>query len=248
MIEDLVELREKFEKIKKMGWVLSQRKGTTGIGYTFEKLLGKEEEQFAIPDYKSIEIKTRFRNSKENINLFTAAPDGDYLFATKRIYDLYGYPDKEFPQYKVFFAKIGNTPRYAGKNFRFRLFVDYKNEIIKVIAIDKGGNIIDTHTSWTFKLLKEKLENKLKYLAFIKADTKFNIDLQFFKYYQLTFFMLRGFDVFLDLIEKDIIFVTFMISVYKSGEKKGLMNNHGVRFDISEDNLEKLFINVCQYL
>lgn len=245
MIEDLVELREKFEEIKKMGWVLSQRKGTTGIGYTFEKLLGKEEEQFAIPDFKTIEIKTRFRNSKENINLFTAAPDGDFLFATKRIYDLYGYPDKQLPQYNVFYAKIGSVPRYAGRKYRFRLFIDKKDKKIKILAIDKGGNIIDTYTSWSFNLIKEKLETKLKYLAFIKADTKFDIDLQFFKYYQLTFYMLRSFDVFLNLIDQDIICVTFMISVYKSGEKKGLMNNHGVRFDISEKDLEKLFIKVC---
>lgn len=245
MIDDLIELREKFNNIKEMGWVESQRKGTTGIGYTFEKLLGKEEEQFAIPDYNTIEIKTRFRNSKENINLFTAAPDGDFLFATKRIYNLYGYPDKQNPEYRVFFAKIGNTPRYAGKKNQFKLTIDRKKELIRIIAIDRDKKNIDTCTSWSFKLLKEKLENKLKYLAFIKADTKFNNNLQFFKYYQLTFYMLRSFDTFLNLLENDVIFITFMIGVYKSGEKKGLMNNHGVRFDISENNLEKLFIKVC---
>ena len=245
MIEDLIELREKFEKIKNMGWVLSKRKGTTGIGYTFEKLLGKEEEQFAIPDYKSIEIKTRFKNSTENINLFTAAPDGDYLFATKRMYDLYGYSNNQVPEFKVFFAKIGNTPRYAGRNYRFRLIVDRNKRIVKIIAIDKIGNMIDTHTSWTFEYLKNKLEHKLKYLALVKADTQFNIDLQYFKYYQITFYMLKSFNIFLDLLENDIVFITFMIGVYKSGLKKGTMNNHGVRFDISENDLEKLFIKVC---
>ncbi len=59
-----------------MGWIESKRKGTTGIGYTFETLLGKEEESFPIPDYGSIEIKTRYRNAKFPITLFNATPDG----------------------------------------------------------------------------------------------------------------------------------------------------------------------------
>ena len=42
MIDDLISLREKFYTIKAKGWIPSMRKGTTGIGYTFESLLGKE--------------------------------------------------------------------------------------------------------------------------------------------------------------------------------------------------------------
>ena len=124
MIDDLVSLKSKFENIKKMGWIESQRAGTTGIGYTFEKLLGKEEEQFPIPDYGTIEIKTRYRNSKENIGLFTAAPDGDYLFSTKRMYDEYGFPESKDPELKVFYARIGNKFRHAGKDYQFKLYVD----------------------------------------------------------------------------------------------------------------------------
>ena len=64
MIDDLVSLRSKFEMIKNAGWIMSMRDGTTGIGYTFECLLGKEEESFPIPDYGTIEIKP----SRSNIN------------------------------------------------------------------------------------------------------------------------------------------------------------------------------------
>ena len=69
-----------------MGWIESMRRGTTGIGYTFESLLGKPEESFPIPDYGTIEIKTRYRNGKRDITLFNATPDGDFLFATKMMY------------------------------------------------------------------------------------------------------------------------------------------------------------------
>ena len=245
MIEDLVSLKLKFEKIKKMGWIESMRKGTTGIGYTFECLIGKPEESFPIPDYESIEIKTRYRNAKEDITLFNATPDGDFLFPMKRIYENFGIEDIEYKGCKKFYASISTTARFAGKKFRFKLNIDRENEIIKIIAIDKAGNFIDTNVSWSFNFLKEKIERKIKHLALIKADCICNIEKQLFHYYEITFYMSKGFNKFIDLIEEGIIKTTFMIGFYKSGPKFGKMNNHGVSFDISENNLERLFIKVC---
>ena len=245
MIDDLVSLRTKFEEIKKLNWVETKRDGTSGIGYTFEQLLGKEEEQFPIPDYGTIEIKTRYRNSIENIGLFTAAPDGDYLFSTKKMYDEYGFPDSKNHDWKVFYARIGSKFRYAGRNNQFKLYVDKEHKQIRIITVNRIGEILDTEVSWTFDILKRKIENKLKYLAVIKADSKFINGKQYFKYYSITFFMIKSFDTFVNLIEKDIINVTFMVGVYRTGPKKGSMYNHGVRVDISENDLDKLFIKVC---
>ena len=245
MIDDLISLKQKFENIKKKGWVESLRNGTTGIGYTFETLIGKEEESFPIPDYRTIEIKTRYKNSKENIGLLNVTPDGDYLYPLKRLYDAYGFPSKSDPNYKVFYAAMGVIPKYAGKQYRFKLFVDRKNNLIRVIAIDKIGNMINTDVSWSFKLLEEKLKLKLKYLAFIKAECHYEFGKQYFYYYDIKFYMLKSFKVFLELIEKNIIKTTFMIGSYKTGPKKGEMNSHGVRFDIAEEDLDKLFIFVC---
>lgn len=245
MIDDLVSLRFKFEKIKKLGWVESLRQGTTGIGYTFESLIGKPEESFPIPDYGSIEIKTRYKNSKQDITLFNATPDGDFLFPMKRMYDTYGVEDKSFKNCKKFYASISTNPRFAGTNYRFKLQIDRKNKRIKVIAIDKAGNMIDTNVSWSFNFLKEKLERKIKYLALVKANCICNIEKQLFHYYEITFYMLKNFETFINLIEEGIIKTTFMIGFYKSGPKYGQMNNHGVGFDIAEKDLEKLFFKVC---
>ena len=38
------------------GYVKSIRGGTTGIGATFEALIGKEEDKLSLPDFKGIEI------------------------------------------------------------------------------------------------------------------------------------------------------------------------------------------------
>ena len=43
MIEDkIIKLKKEFIKIKEMGYVKSTRKGFTGIGKTFEDLIGKK--------------------------------------------------------------------------------------------------------------------------------------------------------------------------------------------------------------
>ena len=248
MIEDLISLKSKFEMVRDMGWVQSLRRGTTGIGYTFETLIGKPEEDFPIPDYGSIEIKTRYRNSKENITLFNATPDGDYLYPMKRLYDAYSYPDRKNPEFRVFYANVSTRPRLAGSIAnKFVLNVDRNAKKISVLHIDQMEKITNTDVSWSFDFLKGKLERKLKYLAFIKADAKCNFELQYFHYYKITFYALKSFDVFLKLIENGTISTTFIIGCYRTGFKKGLMNSHGVGFDIPEEKLECLFTKICSY-
>ena len=63
-------LHKKFLTIKKQGWIKSMREGATGVGYTFETLLGKQEDYFPIPDYEGIEIKTMRYFSKMEIFYF----------------------------------------------------------------------------------------------------------------------------------------------------------------------------------
>ena len=83
--DDIKRLLKQFQQIKDMNWVKSKRKGTTGIGYTFECLLNKEEENLEIPDFGAIEIKTKNFYSRGKIELFVATPDGDSLFAIQSL-------------------------------------------------------------------------------------------------------------------------------------------------------------------
>ena len=245
MLEDFINLKRKFENIKGIGWIKSMRKGTTGIGYTFETILGKEEDSFPIPDYGSIEIKTRHRNSKFPIGLFNATPDGDYLFPMQRIYDRFAFPQHGNLKTRVFYASM-NALEYtrAGMNYQFKLVVNRENENIKVIAFSKSTGTIDPNISWSFGFLKDKLERKLKYLALIKADSKYIFYSQYFKYYDIKLYVLKDFETFLSLIENGTISVTFSLGCYKKGIKTGKMCNHGSSFVISEDDLEKLFIQI----
>lgn len=54
---NLMEFRREFGRVKKLGWVVSQRRGPTGVGHTLERLVGLEENNLALPDLGSVELK-----------------------------------------------------------------------------------------------------------------------------------------------------------------------------------------------
>ena len=111
-MEDNIKLLiEKFEQIKNNGWTISKFKGTGGAGNHFEFLIGKNEDNYSIPDFYGIEIKTKFINSTQPyIGLFTAIPYGEDFFEIQRLNSLYGYPDKKIKILKclvvMFFVSI----------------------------------------------------------------------------------------------------------------------------------------------
>ncbi len=51
MEKELLLLKQEFERIKNLGYVQSSRKGYSGIGKTFEDLIGKKEDTLETPDY-----------------------------------------------------------------------------------------------------------------------------------------------------------------------------------------------------
>ena len=52
---------------------------------------------------------------------------------------------------------------------------------------------------------------------------------------------LRGFDSFIDLIDKGIIEITFKIGMHKFGNKVGKPYDHGTDFSIKVSNLDLLY-------
>ena len=246
MNENIVNIKllyKKYITIKNYGWVKSMRKGTTGIGYTFEELLSKPEENFPIPDFNGIEIKTGRKCTRRDIHLFSSAPDGDYLFPVERILKYVGYPDKEFRNAKIFnmnfnakkFKKIGIFKE--GK-----IFVNWKEQKIDFIARKiENKKYFNIDTSWSFKMLEEKLNLKLQYLARIIADVKVIDGIEYFNYQEISFYKLKDFNTFINLIESGYIEINFNIGVFKSGPRIGKIHDRGVGFSINERNIDMLF-------
>ena len=94
--KEIKKLKEEFGRIKEKGWIKSLNKGSNGIGFTFESLLGIPRNELEIPDYNGIELKTRRYSSTSYIILFSSKPEGKYYHEVERIKNTYGYPHSKF--------------------------------------------------------------------------------------------------------------------------------------------------------
>lgn len=241
MKDNIENLKKEMERIKKMSWIPCDYRNFGAAGIKLEKLLNRNPDNFEIPDYDGIEIKTKKSTIRDDITLFCATPDS-YLFEIKRIYELYAYPDINNKQEKVLNCKI-----YCGKltyiynDKLFSIKVDRKKEVIKLLVYDRSLNVIDSMTSWSFDMIKEKLERKLSYLCLVKMDKSFWQNQLYIRYTKDTYYKLRDFDTFIDLVENGTICILFRIGVFKTGKRKGQMHDHGTGFCINMNQLELLF-------
>ncbi len=242
MDENIKKLNTKFINICNMGWVKGKSKGSKNIGYTFELLLGKQIENFEIPDYEGIEIKTQRIFTRSYITLFNATPDGTYLFEIKRIRNTYGYPDSKLKNIKVFNISIfANEKKKLGSKYLFKLIVDRNKQKIYLCVFNVQGVLIDNQTFWTFQLLEEKVLRKLKVLAIVDALYSKHNDEEFFKFNSISFYKLKNFDSFIDLVEQGIIGVTFKIGVFRSDKRYGEIHDRGTGFVIKRTDIEKMY-------
>lgn len=240
--ETINELKEKFKKLKKIGYIESTSKGRGNIGLTFEKLLGKENDNFQVSDYEGVEIKTKHGFSKTYITLFSLVPSGSGFFETKRLREKFGYKDIDFPDVKVLnksaWAKYKNKLK---SGYKISQEVDYKNEKINLCVYDKNDSLIDKDTFWYFSDVKQALFRKMNVLALIKAWPKRTNGKTYYRYYDIKFYKLKSFNTFLDLINKGQIRIDIQLGVFKSGPKKGQEHDHGITFGIKECDLLNLY-------
>lgn len=173
MKDEFIEVKQKFLEIKNMGWIKSIRKGSTGIGMTFEAFLGENENNLEIPDYKGIEIKTKRFWSKSYTTLFNCSPEGPGYHETERLKEKYGYPDNILKNCKIINQSIlANEKTKIGSNYYFWLKIDRNSKKVYLNVIDIYGHLIENDVYWSFETLEEKLYRKLKNLAFIDATRK----------------------------------------------------------------------------
>lgn len=240
-MKEFKNLKKEIEKIKKMGWIECDKKNTGGAGLKLENLLNLNTGNFEIPDYNNIEIKTKISSIRKTINLFNAAPDS-YLFEIKRIYELYSYPSYQMNQTKVLNVSIRcNKRTYVQSDIYFSIKVNRKKKNINLIVTNMNGTIIDDITSWSFDLLQEKLERKLKFLCYIEGRKYYYNNKMYIKYCNDSYYKLKSFEQFINLIEKGIISINFRIGIFQYGKRKGQIHDHGTSFSIHEDNLSLLF-------
>lgn len=245
MYDKFIELKKEFDKIKEKGYIKGISNDYSAIGRTFENELNLPENNFSIPDYYGIEIKTRRTYSKSAITLLNAVPDGKDLFEIERIKDIYGYPYKKDKNYKALYIEAyGNKLSFAGIKYQYKIDVNRIEEKIYLSVFDRYNKLIEKEVYWSFDYLKEKILNKVKYLAIINAWTNKIDGWNYFKYYKIEMYIFKDFETFISLIERGIIKIIIKVDIYQDKKKYGKTYDHGCGFAINESDLSKLFYKI----
>ena len=242
MQNNIEKLKKEFERIKNVGWFEEKIKGKGAAGYTFERLLKKDDNDLPIPDYEDIEIKTMNKNTKTNLHLFNLTPDGDYLYPIKRILEELGMQSKTNKNEKFFYRSF-NAKTYTEIIFgrKGKLFVNLEKQKIELSIINSKDEDINIGISWSFDYLKNRLELKLKYLAIVRVSSCIISGKGYYRYDTIDFYKLKDFDTFVKLIEIGVIEITFKIGIHQNGPKQGKVYDHGTDFSINIKNIEELY-------
>lgn len=244
--DSIKNLVTRFKQISKQGWLMKKTNNPGEFGNNLESLLGKYNNNLPIWDFEGIEIKTKSYNCHDTfITLFNMTPYGDNMFEIERLKGKYGYPDKDIKTSKILHGDVYSSKCNAiGRNYNFRLNVNYDLQRVELLVFNNKNNLIENQVFWPFDILKDKLYQKLKYLALIKVNTKYYNNIKYYKYEKLEVFKLISFEAFLEALKTDKIWVQFKIGVFKSGKRLGQTHDRGTGFQINEKSLNSLYTKI----
>ena len=227
----LTELLEKFDVIKEQGWITSHRVGDTGIGYTFESLLGIKENNDQRADFKGIEIKCKGikegkATSSSKINLFQAGPTWLAELSNKERIHVLGKPGVD--GLYACFSQVTVKPNNLG------LLLDILSAN-KKIDLRKHREALGY---WSFGQLAKRLAEKHSRAAFVKASVRSTKSKTQYSYEELVYCDKPSIERFVNLVtDRNIVFEFTM-----SEKPDGKIRNHGYPWRlIRAEFLEQLF-------
>ena len=241
--EVLQGFKRDFLAIKKKGFVLSNRSHDTGIGKTFEDLIGVVENNNFLADYGDVlELKSSRELTKSMLTLFTKSPTNPPR-VNSYLRERYGFPDDTASGMKTlhttFSALKFNT--FVNK-YGFKLEVDEKSKRLLLLVKDLGTKeIVDKNIWYDFETLKGIIKKKCQHIAFISAESKKEDRKEYFKFNKAILLKNLTFEKFIRAVKDGIIVYDIRIGVYRSGKNKGKTHDHGSGFRILKNNLNKVF-------
>ena len=237
-----------FISINKKGWNESVCNDTGGVGLTFEKLLDKKADSMFFPDYYGTEIKCTTRYSRYPISLFSKSFDGPLLYEMNRILEKYGKNDGVYHDKKLLNANLRvNEKVLVNNKYFFELKLDYNQKKMFLFIYDIIGTLLENSVYIDFYSIKTHLQTKLSSLAIVYASKKIIDKKDYFRYYKMAIYELISAENFIELIEKNIIDISLVGRVSRSGSEKGRQRNKGLIFKIPKENINKLFKEIITY-
>jgi MvaI/BcnI restriction endonuclease family len=208
--DTLAELLNKFDGIRKRGWVPTLREGHTGIGYTFETLLGIKENNDQIADFKGIEIKCKgkkegSRAGTGKINLFQVAPTWVSALAAKERIRILGQPRKD--GLYACYSQVTTRANNLG------LVLQILNPKHKIDLRKRG----ETLAYWSFAQLEKRLTEKHSRAAFVNAEIRATKSTTLYAYEELVYCDRPNMGRFVDLVADRKIVFEFLLSEKPNG-------------------------------
>lgn len=155
-ITTLDDFIREYNKICEMGWIITHRPGSTGIGKTLEDLLGIVENNIDEPDFGEYELKSCRINSNRMLTFFTRVPQPAKSNTYLRL--KYGYSSSAYDNEE----KVLHTTLSAD---RFTSIAETGNKL-KIVCDDDRISIASQdgieNVFWTRGTLKKCFEKKYK--------------------------------------------------------------------------------------
>lgn len=241
-IEIIRQFTQGFQKIKEMGFVKSHRKNNTGIGKTFEDLMGVPENNIQDVDFMDlIEIKTKRLESESMLTIFTLAPTYPKK-SNSYIRDKYGMVEEGGMYKKVHTTMTALDYNNFGPNLGFKLECDDKEERIYLRTLDKTTNtVFDDEIYYTYEKIREVITKKCGNVAYVVAESRKTEEGEEFHFTSAKLLTGCTFEKFLDAVKRGIVKYDIRIGSYKSGKNIGKIHDHGSGFRIHKNEISSLF-------
>lgn len=226
----LQDLLTKFDAIHGI-WHDAQRTGDTGIGYTFESLLGIKENNDKTADFQGIELKCKRlkdggTGALGKVNLFQQTPEWSSKSSSFQRLTSIGQLNEEGRW--ACFSQVSTTPNNLNLSLLGKAGASQ-------LDLHKDANLIGY---WSHQTLEKRLLEKHSRAAFILARVKSTKTGSKFCYEQLIYCEQPTIGRFLELVNKNHLVFEFMMSEKLGGK----VRNHGYPWRlVREDLLDQLF-------
>ena len=225
---NIQQITKSLKDISARGWTESMRTGDTGIGYTLETLLGIKENNDAGADIHGVgELKAKRKGTGSKTTLFTCSPI--WIERKAQVIEDYGWIDEGKNRINFYTTLFGN--KYNSHNLKLEI------EQETMVFIDGDGKRLG---EWLFDDLKIKLDNKLKNLLLVTADTKRQSGKTYFHYNKAQYFTDYSSDKFFDMIRNGKIVIEPRLHISRDS---GRIRDSGVAVRISEKNMLDFYRN-----
>jgi len=222
---DLREFTERFDLLKKQGFVPSTRRGPTGVGHTLETRLGISENNIALPDLNDAELKAHRTDSSNLITLFTFNHKV-WIVPPLEAIRKYGSKDKN-GRLGIYYT-MSQKPNSAG----LFLHIDLSDISVRHIS----GEVV---ARWEISKLVERFMQKIPAMILVSAFAEERGGGEYFSYFRAQLLKGTSVELLINQFKSENIVVDLRLH-----DKVTMARNHGTGFRTYENKLPELFCSI----